>query len=336
MNNSCFYRKFKMINIIFFVTLILLFYLTTGIPCNAQQLRYGSLRVESDPSGAKVFLDNDYKGETPLNLKEISVGQYSLKLILSGYEEYNSTIAILPILTVKLSVDLVPEPQAQDAYGSIAVNSNPQEARVYLDNAYKGQTPVNLRELPVGRHTVKLLLPGYQEWSREITVSPSQTARISANLIVQPNYGSISIYSNPRGADIYIDDVYEGLTPLELNEISVGTHTIKLVMPGYQGWIQEIYISSSQVERISVDLEPETSYGSIVVSCDQGGAKIFLNGTFKKATSDVSSSTILENIEAGYYELIIIKDGFRAWIEDIEVFAEEETLVEAQMREILY
>lgn len=329
MKQSPFFDKnIKILSLTLVITFLCLTIVLSGY---AQQLKYGSLTINSNPSGAKVFLDNQYKGDTPLNLQDVPVGQYSIKLVLSGYEEWNSSVAVLPILTVKITADLVP--LAKPAVGSIAVNSNPQGARVYLDNAYKGTTPVNLRDIPVGKHVIKLVLPDYQEWNSEVTVIASQTTRIFATLEYQRAYGSISVNSNPRGADIYLDDNYEGLTPLDLTQIPVGSHhIIKLVLPGYYEWISEITVSSDQVSSISVDLEPQPRYGSISIKCNQGEAKIFLNGTYITTTSIYPKT--LKDIEAGYYEIVIIKDGFRAWIGDLEVFPEEVTSIEVNMTEI--
>lgn len=325
--NSFFNKYVKILSLTFFIIVLCL---TTDFSGYAQQLKYGSLTINSNPPSAKVFLDNQYKGVTPLNLKDVPVGQYSVKLVLPGYEEWNSTIAVLPILNVKITADLVP--QAKPAFGSIAVNSNPQGARVYLDNAYKGPTPVNLTDIPVGKHMIKLVLPDYQEWNSEVTVIASQTARIFVTLEYQRAYGSISANSNPPGADIYLDDNYEGLTPLDLTQIPVGSHTIRIVLPGYREWVSQIEVLTGQTSRIFVDLEPQPSYGSISIKCNQEEAKVFLNGTYIKSTSVYP--TLLEDIKTGYYEVVIIKEGFRVWIGELEVLPGEVTPIEVTMTEI--
>ncbi len=321
----------KYLKISLLTIFILVLCLTIGFSGYTQQLKYGSLTINSNPSGAKVFLDKQYKGDTPLNLKDVPVGQYSIKLVLAGYEEWNSTIAVLPILTVKITADLVP--QAVPAFGSIAVNSNPQGAKVYLDNAYKGVTPINLRDIPVGRYKIKLVLPDYQEWNSEVTVIASQTARIFVTLEYQRAYGAISVNSNPQGADIYLDDNYEGLTPLDLTRIPVGSHTIRIVLPSYREWVSQIVVSADQISRIFVDLEPQPSYGSISIKCNQGEAKVFLNGTYIKSTS-LLYPTLLEDIKTGYYEVVIIKEGFRVWVGELEVLPGGVTSIEVIMTEL--
>jgi DNA-binding transcriptional regulator YhcF (GntR family) len=331
MKNRLFLKKVNKKLFLIFPILILLFFFSIS-SANAQQLKSGSLSINSNPSEAKVYLDNDYKGKTPLNLKNISTGQYSLRMSLAGYEDWTSTVVVLPILNVRISADLVPLPQEEKEYGSISVNSNPQEARVYLDNAYKGNTPINIRDVSTGRHKLRIKLAGYEDWVSEITVSSSRVLRVSADLKSQEEQGSISINSDPQGADIYLNDKYEGLTPLNLQDIASGEYEVKISLPGHEEWVEEVTVSPSRTARVYAELESRPDYGSIAIYCDQKDAKVFLNGTYKKTITE--TPTVLEEIESGNYEIVIIKDGFRAWVQDIEVFIDETTSIDAPMTEI--
>jgi hypothetical protein len=218
-------------------------------------------------------------------------------------------------------------------YGRIIAMSNPQGARVYLDNSDQGVTPLNLDSITSGQHSIKLVLSGYQEWNSYVSVFPSQTTTVSADLIAQQSYGTISVYSNPPGARVYLDNSDKGVTPLNLDSITSGQHSIKLVLSGYQEWNSYVSVFPSQTTTVSADLIAEQSYGSISISCNQSGAKIFLDGTYKKTTSS-NNLVALENVQDGYHELTIIKDGFRTWVEDIEVYFGEESSVDVTMTEL--
>jgi hypothetical protein len=147
-----------------------------------------------------------------------------------------------------------------------------------------------------------------------------------------PIYGRISVSSNPQGAKVYLDNIYQGVTPLNLKNITLGQHSLRIIISGYQEWIGNISILSSQTTRVSADLISLQTYGSISISCDQSGAKIFLDGTYMKVTS--ANPVILEDIEDGYHELTVIKDNFRTWVSDIEVFFGEDSSVDVIMTEI--
>jgi len=54
----------------------------------------GSLSVSSDPPGAGVILDGEFKGNTPIIIYGIPIGQHSLKLLKSGHEDWQKQINI--------------------------------------------------------------------------------------------------------------------------------------------------------------------------------------------------------------------------------------------------
>jgi hypothetical protein len=53
-----------------------------------------SLRVESDVPGATVFLDRNYVGTTPLDIKEISPGEHQLTVSADGYDMHAETVSV--------------------------------------------------------------------------------------------------------------------------------------------------------------------------------------------------------------------------------------------------
>jgi len=224
---------------------------------------------------------------------------------------------------------IIPPPN----YGRIFAISNPPGAKVYLDNFYQGVTPLNLDSITSGQHSIKLVLSGYQEWNSYVSVFPSQTTTVSADLITQQSYGTISVYSNPPRAKVYLDNSSKGVTPLNLKNITSGQHSIKLVLSGYQEWNSYVSVFPSQTTTVSADLIDQQSYGSISISCNQSGAKIFLDGTYKKTTSS-NNPVALENIKDGYHELTIIKDSFRTWVEDIWVYFGEISSVDVTMTKL--
>lgn len=242
-------------------------------------------------------------------------------------------LCVLPIL-VLLSFSFMISTHAQQlAYGSLSINSNPSGAKVFLDNEYKGVTPLNLKNIATGQYNIKMELPGYQEWTSAILVLPILTVTVSTDLVpLARTFGSISINSSPQGADVYLDDFYEGLTPLNIRNIETGQYSLKITLPGYQQWEDDISVLPSQVTRISAELISLLDYGSISVSCNQREARIFLNGSYQKMTSTVP--VLLEDLEDGYYELVIIKDGFRVWVGDIEVYPGEVTSVNTTLSKI--
>jgi len=225
-------------------------------------------------------------------------------------------------------------------YGRIIVTSHPQGAKVSLDNVYKGVTPLNLGRVTAGQHQIKLVKTGYQDWSSYVSVSPSRTTTVSADLVPFPAYGSISVYCNQGNAKIYLDGSYKKRTSanklVEIKNVGEGYHELLITKDGYEDWISTIMVAANQTYMVSAFLVPEISYdGSIAVYCNVSGAKIFINGTYKAATS-YSKPKILEELKEKEYEITLIKDGYRTWVEDIWVYTGETTSIYVEMIEIEY
>ena len=75
-----------------------------------------------------------------------------------------------------------PELSAADAsaLATILVSSNPDAAEIYVDSAFVGNAPAMLK-LTAGKHTIKLMLAGYEDWSRDITALTGSEAHLMAN-----------------------------------------------------------------------------------------------------------------------------------------------------------
>jgi serine/threonine-protein kinase len=63
----------------------------------------------------------------------------------------------------------------------IAVKSDPQGARIYIDGALKGTTPATLM-IPTGEHSVRLTLQGYRDAEKRVTIEETMEYPLSFRL----------------------------------------------------------------------------------------------------------------------------------------------------------
>ena len=66
--------------------------------------------------------------------------------------------------------------------GSLAFRSAPQGARVFVNGALVGSTPLILENLPVGSRAVRIEADGYQTWSTSTQIVANRETRVSATL----------------------------------------------------------------------------------------------------------------------------------------------------------
>jgi len=238
-----------------------------------------------------------------------------------------------------LSYTVRPIPPPPTNYGRIIAHSKPNKVKVYLDNTYQGTTPLNLDRISPGQHRIRFVMEGYRDQIENVSVSPSRTTTVSGNLVPIPEYGmgSISVYSNQDRANIYLDGNYQRRTSakqlVELKNIKQGYHELMITKEGYLDWVSTILVLSNQTQTVDVYLAPEVSSGSIEVYCNVSKAKIFVNGTYQAAT--LSSQPItLEEMEEGIYEITLVNDGYKTWVEEVWVYVGETTPLDVKMDKI--
>lgn len=137
----------------------------------------GSIKLASTPSGAKVWMEKIYKGKTPLTIKNLSEGDYTLTLVKEGYIKARKTIYVKNKQTTAVSVDM------PSSMGTLAIESDPAGAKVYVDGIYYGETPIDLGRVKPGRRKVQLKKDN-ANWSGTVTVISGETLEISEKLEV--------------------------------------------------------------------------------------------------------------------------------------------------------
>ena len=68
-----------------------------------------------------------------------------------------------------------------DAIGTVSVGTVPDGADVYADEQFYGNAPATLKLKP-GKHTIRVKMSGYKDWSRELSVDTGSEAHLTANL----------------------------------------------------------------------------------------------------------------------------------------------------------
>jgi len=111
--------------------------------------------------------------------------------------------------------------------------------------ALRRQVPVTTIVTPAISPNVTTVLPTAFLTPAIPTVSqPNATtpSNVTTTVPVSPASGNVSVYSSPMGANVFIDGVYRGVTPVNLTGITPGYHALKLAMNGYYDHDSIIYV----------------------------------------------------------------------------------------------
>ena len=218
-----------------------------GAPPPPPAPQNATLDVRSDPSNAQVYLDGDYLGRTPL-IVSVSPGRHQVEVRKAGYTPYRASVRVAPGERVRVFARLVPEVVA----GRLAVRSEPGGARVYVDGAYRGRTPIEL-ELDPGTYELRLALPGYSEYRERVRVRAGETTYVYARLA--PEKARLRVYTNVR-ARVFLDGYELGWTKDGRFSASVrgGRRWLVVMAPGYMPYVEEVVLEPGQDAVIRVHL----------------------------------------------------------------------------------
>ncbi len=137
----------------------------------------GDLSVTSNPSQATVYLDGNPRGKTPLKISDIKEGMHTVSMKKSGYKDYSTRISIVPGSLKMLDTTLA------KSTADIKVSSTPGPANVFLDDTYKGISPVTITGVSPGKHNVKLVYEGYDDYLKEVSVTAGDVISVDASLV---------------------------------------------------------------------------------------------------------------------------------------------------------
>ena len=117
--------------------------------------------------------------------------------------------------------------------GQITVDSTPQGAQVQLDGATDPTwvTPLSVSSLDPGPHSITVSKGGYVTDSRTVKVVSGSKSSVVIHL--NQLSATLSVTSNPPGANIYVDGRDMGkLTPAQVS-VNKGQHVVLIRKPGY-------------------------------------------------------------------------------------------------------
>ena len=277
----------------------------------------GTVSVQSTPDNANVYLDGVMAGITPVLIEEVEPGLHTVIIEKTGYNPWESNITVNAGATTIVSATLASTPPPET--GSIHVQSNPDEANVYLDNVLAGITPSMIQGISPGIHTIRIEKTGYVPWeSTTIPVVAGAITVVSVELESvppTPDTGSIDVASNPPGANTYLDGVFKDVTPLLIVNVTPGQHTLKMNLTGYEPWEETVNVTAGETTFINETLSPvitpvpttPSGFGILVISSNPTGARILIDGVIRGETN-----SIVNNVAAGTREVTLEKAGYKS------------------------
>lgn len=206
------------------------------------------------------------------------------------------------------------------------VRTSPSGARIELDGVYQGDSPLKIKVVP-GQHLVMATRDGFLETRGSVNVPPTGTTRFDLSL--RPLFGLILAESFPSDAEVLVDNVFRGKTPVLMTDLPAGQHRIVIKKDGYEPkeTVLNIRTESDRQPKL-ISLELRSLLVAIKVTSTPDKAKVFLDGSFKG-----DSPQSIQNILAGKHKVRVEMDGYEPFEQEVEVSGHDEYHVNATLQE---
>ena len=181
-----------------------------------------TLNVVSIPTGARIYVNDEFRGEAPLTLAKLEPGLYRLRAEKKGYDILSRSASLARAQSRTEELRLVSNA------GAIEVITHPAGVRVLVDGKDRGVTlamqdasslisaPLRIELVDAGEHRIQLVREGYFDKIVSVTVNRQETTPIQERLKQRfiPNTEIKTAQGVYKG--VFIDEGIEGKIRLEI------------------------------------------------------------------------------------------------------------------------
>ena len=191
--------------------------------------------------------------------------------------------------------------------GFLTLRSEPSGAEVVDGTAVVGKTPLKRKKLPVGARTIVLRLKGYAPRSLPINLVDGKGEQHKVSLSPLP--GALVVASTAAGrpvpgAQVKVDGKPAGVTPLNVENLKPGSHTVEVSAPGVDPVKRKVKVGPGERKEVVVALE--LPKGKLDLETKPPGADILI-GAASVGQTPLSGKAL----PVGKYALVLRLDGHR-------------------------
>jgi len=275
----------------------------------------GSLFITSEPTGAMVYMNELQQGPTPLTLEGVQPGRYEIDIIRPLYVPEHIVVEIKPLDYSTHHIKLTSN------FGKLRIESEPPSATIYLNGEERGQTPLDLQQLNAGNQHIRLVKSFYHDEEDDLKIAPGDS--IVRNYVLKPKFGQLMITSEPSNADVIIDGVELGTTPMQLDTLASGSHVITIQLNHYHESVDQIRINDGDELTRHYDLKG--NFGLLSVLTDPSQATVYING---KEIDTLNAPIEDMMLDPGEYSIRIEKEDYETYETNIMIALEANEILE--------
>ncbi|MEE1573827.1 MAG: PEGA domain-containing protein, partial [Candidatus Neomarinimicrobiota bacterium] len=274
----------------------------------------GRVLFNLDHTNVAIFMDGQYNSISTGKQVTLSIaeGVHTIKFSLSGFKDWEKEINVMADQELSYDVSLTPgsSTQVEATTGILVVRSEPTGATVYVGGIEKGTTTLQITDIGVGDHEIRVEKNLYYSYSEIVNIQPDMIGEVKAEL--KPNFGSLSINSVPTGSVVMINGQVKGKTPYSIDRIKSDSYNITVSKDLYHTYEENFIIIDGSENPRDISLTP--AFGELTVKTNPTGAEVRIDGQSRGATPFE-----LDELPSGNYHLTLTKDLFQTIDLDIVI-----------------
>lgn len=140
-------------------------------------------------------------------------------------------------------------------YGSLTVTTKPESGATILLNgkASNVKTPYTNDMMAAGQYEITVSKERYKSVTQTISIVDGE--KLTVDIEMPAIYNKVKILSEPSGAFVYINDKKIGSTPLETDEMIIGSYEMKIAKEGWRTLRKTIDLKEGSVLELNETLE---------------------------------------------------------------------------------
>ena len=209
------------------------------------QPAWAEYTLSSLPNGAKIVVDGEDLGQTPLTVR-LEEGTRRLQLAAQGFKTFEQEVSVVA------QEDLtIPQIELELADGTIEVATEPNNAAVILNGEYRGVSPLTLTVAANEPQQLQVYKAGFKRFEQSLSLNPEQLEQQSIKL--QTDTIAVSFSVSPADAEIYIDGVRRGKGSQTIN-LTALPHKVSVRKAGYVSYNNDLIPTrgNSQIVRANL------------------------------------------------------------------------------------
>ena len=243
----------------------------------------------------RLFVNDAAVATDAGNLAGIPGGTHRLRIETDRYLPVEETLAVAGKGAAQQVTHVL-----QPAWANVHIDSRPAGATVQVDGVPVGTTPLKT-ELVQGERSLVLTLDKHKELALPLQVLAGAD-QVLEPLQLQPADGRLVLGSDPAGASVSVDGVFQGTTPVTLTLASGVEHTLRLTRPGYRRFDKKLQLAADEEQAFAAQLRPQ--YGIVFVSAQPADATLQVDGR------DAGKATQRLQLTTRSHTLVFSKPGY--------------------------